>query len=282
MSSKCHHCGSLLSPTEVKDGWCDSCGKRIPNYVTTEASASGALPASTQQARTTGYRMDSRRDLLSWGGVCAGLDQMVVAVFLTVLSIPVFLLSSAWVGTPAVVLRSLLLFAVLFAAGLAVAGQLSACRAPDDSGARGLAIGAVLCLVLNLILLAMLPLLGDNVQFQGRSGLSPNVITFLGYLVQGLQLLQFVLFQLFLRQTAASLGGLMLARNVVVFLIVSLVIWVGTLIALHTPTVLHWLAAVNPKEDLLWTGVALLEAWLLWFSILVLLVSRTITRTLSS
>ncbi len=280
MSSKCPHCASLLSASEIKEGWCDSCGKRIPSYATTETSPSSGLPASTQKSRMTDYRTASRRDLLNWGGVCAGLDQMAFAVLLTMLSIPLYLLSSEWVGAFAGTLRLLLLFAVLFAAALVVAGQLSLCRAPSESDARVLAIASVLCMVLNLVLLALLPVVGENLHLPGQAGLSPEVLTFLGYFLQGLQLLQFVLFVLFLRQTAASLSSPVLARNVVLFLVVSLLLWVGTLIALHSPTVLQWLAA-GLKESLFWTGVALLEGWLLWFSILLFLVSRTIISTVS-
>lgn len=33
----CPHCHAALSPTELTDGWCESCGKRLPPFVLEQA-----------------------------------------------------------------------------------------------------------------------------------------------------------------------------------------------------------------------------------------------------
>jgi hypothetical protein len=37
----CIHCGTSVSHTEIKDGWCDSCGKKIPYSVQSAAKKAG-------------------------------------------------------------------------------------------------------------------------------------------------------------------------------------------------------------------------------------------------
>jgi hypothetical protein len=40
----CIHCGVPVSPTEIKDGWCDACGKKIPYSVQSAAKKANPLP----------------------------------------------------------------------------------------------------------------------------------------------------------------------------------------------------------------------------------------------
>jgi hypothetical protein len=40
----CLHCNAHVSLTEIKDGWCDSCGKKIPYSIQSEAKKAKALP----------------------------------------------------------------------------------------------------------------------------------------------------------------------------------------------------------------------------------------------
>ena len=42
---KCLHCSTQVSIGEIKDGWCDSCGKKIPYSIHSEAKKMGALAA---------------------------------------------------------------------------------------------------------------------------------------------------------------------------------------------------------------------------------------------
>jgi len=40
---KCLHCGAPVTAREIKEGWCDTCGKKIPYSIQCEAKRSGAL-----------------------------------------------------------------------------------------------------------------------------------------------------------------------------------------------------------------------------------------------
>lgn len=62
----CPHCDAVLPPQQLADGWCDACGKKIPNHAlaaTTRASArprgvggeEATLPGTTGRPTVAGY-----------------------------------------------------------------------------------------------------------------------------------------------------------------------------------------------------------------------------------
>jgi hypothetical protein len=42
----CIHCDSALTPRDLADGWCDSCGKRLPTAIRPKAIAKGTVAAA--------------------------------------------------------------------------------------------------------------------------------------------------------------------------------------------------------------------------------------------
>ncbi|BBO34372.1 hypothetical protein PLANPX_3984 [Lacipirellula parvula] len=103
-----------------------------------------------------------------------------------------------------------LLFVLVFvgaAIGIIV-GQVRCTNAPQDSGARGLANGAAICMVLNIVL-----------SMAGRGAQLP-ALNLLGSLLSAVG---WILFILFIRQSASYLGNDDLARSAVRFLIFGVV-----------------------------------------------------------
>src|SRR5262245_5977184 len=76
----CFHCSAKVSPREATNGWCDSCGKRLPSWVQVEAKryqSIGTLPhiGGLSPARSRGRR-------LLWGSIFLILLAAVVLVVL--------------------------------------------------------------------------------------------------------------------------------------------------------------------------------------------------------
>lgn len=42
---KCLHCDATVSMREIQDGWCDSCGKKVPDSIQCETRKAKAVPA---------------------------------------------------------------------------------------------------------------------------------------------------------------------------------------------------------------------------------------------
>ena len=61
----CIHCNAALSPRDLSEGWCDSCGKRLPRSARPAAAAIPEAPA----ARTGG----GRKWMLALGGIAFAL-----------------------------------------------------------------------------------------------------------------------------------------------------------------------------------------------------------------
>lgn len=46
----CVHCDATLTPRDRAEGWCDSCGKRLPSDLRTKAVARTGAPAAMPNA----------------------------------------------------------------------------------------------------------------------------------------------------------------------------------------------------------------------------------------
>jgi hypothetical protein len=102
---------------------------------------------------------------------------------------------------------------VVLGAGIGVlVGQALCTNAPQHSGARGYAIGAIVCVALNFIL----SFIGGATQTEALSGIA-GLISLVGN----------ILFILFIRQAATYLGNLELASSAGNFLIFAVCMFVG-------------------------------------------------------
>jgi hypothetical protein len=71
-SAKCPNCAANLPASEIADGWCETCGKRLP----------GAVAVATAPARGSAYRPGRKRPReknITFGGVvvltiCMGIS----------------------------------------------------------------------------------------------------------------------------------------------------------------------------------------------------------------
>ncbi len=45
---KCLHCSASVTLSEIKDGWCDSCGKKIPFSIQSEARKKGDFAVASK------------------------------------------------------------------------------------------------------------------------------------------------------------------------------------------------------------------------------------------
>jgi hypothetical protein len=61
----CIHCDAALTPRDLADGWCDSCGKRLPTTIRPKSTA----PAPAPTARSGG----AGKWVLALGGVAVAL-----------------------------------------------------------------------------------------------------------------------------------------------------------------------------------------------------------------
>ncbi len=75
VDSRCVHCGASCSETTLAEGWCESCGKRIPNSVIPKAITPAARPV---EDRTTGSQIGG---VLLWLGVTAVVISLALVVF---------------------------------------------------------------------------------------------------------------------------------------------------------------------------------------------------------
>lgn len=79
----CLHCSTKLTAKDLSEGWCDSCGKRIPT-MTAPAKKPKAAPAAVPQDESTGI-----------SGVVVWSTGAVIALTLGALAL---LASQAWAG----------------------------------------------------------------------------------------------------------------------------------------------------------------------------------------
>jgi hypothetical protein len=67
----CPHCNARPNESEIADGWCDTCGKRLPSWV-----ASGSRPAT---AATGSAPAASRPRFLPWAVTAVVISGLVAA-----------------------------------------------------------------------------------------------------------------------------------------------------------------------------------------------------------
>jgi hypothetical protein len=79
METTCHemhclHCAAVLPSSDLADGWCSACGKRLPSSIQASRSYAATLPAGDPEAG-----LDLNR--LVCGGVIIVLTCLVAGIF---------------------------------------------------------------------------------------------------------------------------------------------------------------------------------------------------------
>jgi hypothetical protein len=276
-SLTCPSCNHVLTATEVQDGWCDECGKKLPAHLSahvTAAPRSSAVATSGPPPRVT----VSRQDIPGWGTVRAGLAQVIVGGILFGLGflVTVWLESSQDVltaraqGVGLLFLVQLLGLALACGAILFLVGLAMGCAAPE-AGPRGCAVAQVICMVLLYLFYALvLPALLTN-------GVDPNPrLVLIIFQVLGFGQMVFALF--FLRGVAGALGNASLARGILIFMAIALPLAVVENVLAHILP--DRILPVRSGETVAWLFLGSAVAFAVSFLVLAGLARATITRAL--
>jgi hypothetical protein len=171
------HCGHGLTDGEIRDGWCDSCGKRLPGsgaFTAAPVAVAAAVDIEQPQRGSRAYVVD-RSDVLGWGTVRTALAQVVVGAALLAIGLSGILamtfasasrhaqlgpVDDAGAALLSVFLISFLSVTTGLGSILILIGVCTCCGAPASSGAFSWAIGAVACLVISVLLLVFLYVAG--------------------------------------------------------------------------------------------------------------------------
>jgi predicted RNA-binding Zn-ribbon protein involved in translation (DUF1610 family) len=200
----CPMCGELIAAKAVK---CRYCGE--------------VLDRSMRGVIATGGASDAR-----WLKVRAGLDLLYKCIVIIVIAVIIFMIGGAVVaglagggGRDDFPAAMIVLFAigglVMFGAGIgALVGQVKCTNVPEESGAKGYAVGAIVCIVINFL-----------TGFAAGAAQVP-AIGALGNLVS---IIGSILFVLFIRQSASFLGDERLASSAGRFLIFGVIMVLGTI-----------------------------------------------------
>jgi hypothetical protein len=202
----CPACGELIPKKAIK---CRFCGEILDHSMRgVIGSASGAGDVSDP----------------GWFKVRAGLSLLYNCIIIMFITAIVMVIGAMITGgmdvanqggdDPPVVMLILLVIGglvILGAAIGAIVGQVKCTNVPQSSGAHGYAVGAVVCMVVNILL----GMVGGAAQMEALSGLG-SLVSMVGY----------VLFILFIRRSAAYLNDHDLASSAGKFLIFGMVMFV--------------------------------------------------------
>jgi hypothetical protein len=306
----CPNCEHPLTEAELKSGWCESCGKKLPGWLTLgppdrlepaleQPTTAPALPSRV-------VRKGSSEELLQWGAVRSGLGQMILGLILVLAGevaaalqadVTASALRSSQLSGPTMAKQIFTVFtvgAVFVGCVIFGAGTAACASAPADSGTKGLAVCSTVFLVLAVLFLVVYSaaatenqLAEVRAQFQDLNnfGRSPKTelpfreltITVMQLFLLGLHGLQAVFLLLFLRAVAAFFRNWGLAMGTVVYLVFYLlVVSLGTLAVFA----LRSKMLSDPQEYFPMIARAVGAAMAVWFVVVVGLVRGLITRSL--
>jgi hypothetical protein len=306
-SSLCPNCNSVLSTNEITEGWCEGCGKKVPSSAITSPRAN---PSSLAFAEPR-LRLTSRSgDRLGWGTARAGLGVMAAGTALLTVGLLGFVLvnlagsESRGPSRPSTFLQILgILNGALLVIGAAqlLTGMCMGCAVPESSGARGVVVGATVCLGLGILVLLftmMASIENAQVMIENMSRSSsyadpgrmerlapekplPYSEGFLKgvWVVYGIMALATSsCFLGFLLRLATHFNRSGLAVSITLFLIINFCLNVLSLALQFSDGPIKWLAKGGMGLAYLALAVAVLV--LAWFGGLVCAVRRSITATL--
>lgn len=109
----CPHCGHMLSPEEVADGWCGACGKEIPEFALRKARAKRE-PGAARKALAKQQRELERSNV--WNVRVTGLLCFAggIALLIVAAALGVFVLAQG--GQPGYLIGALGVGGILLAA----------------------------------------------------------------------------------------------------------------------------------------------------------------------
>jgi hypothetical protein len=204
----CPMCGEMIAAKAVK---CRYCGEVL------DASMRSFVQSAAGDVGDPGWRR-----------VRSGLATMYYSFFIVIATAIVMLVALAAMGAMgamqqpnadppvAAIIVIVICVLVMLGAGIAIlVGQILCASVPEHSGARGLAIGAAVCMVANILV----GMVGGALQNPAIS-LFGNLISIIGY----------VLFILFIRRAAIYLNDHALASSAVRFIIFCVALFVGFIV----------------------------------------------------
>lgn len=323
----CPGCGKAISAEEKAAGACPGCGKPLPGItsaaVPSRSSVAESAWASPRRRPDNPVRVVAEegddpvvpREVLGWGTVRAGLALTVVGsilffacafVLFTVKGVAVpqavpsvehaqrggLVGERAETNALTVVVGFLGSLGLVAALVLVLAGMCMGCAAPEDSGARGWAIGVSALLALSIVLTVVLAVAATEIHraqvenldrvMSGRPPV-PTVPTWGPYevrlLLYGLcaaAVAAAVFYLLFLRGVARHFHRDSLALGVGCFLAFFGLFCAGVLL-LATQTVEVKLRPAG-GESMLWVVLGALATVSVWFVVLVGMVRGAVTR----
>jgi hypothetical protein len=309
MPLNCLHCKSPVSQQEIDAGVCDICGKPPrdagPGVESAFRRGTGGPTAGEggSARRESAPRPRAGGDaVLGWGTTRAALGLIAFATFIALILgvVGIILVVQDIKISEAENWLLVLGAAAIFAGAQVVSGIFMGTAVPEEAEARGWAIATCLCLIALFGVVVWIYVAAEqnhralqrsfNAPFDPRVGFVQPTLPWtdeffkvLRYVGQGLAISLGLCWGLYLRQVASSLRRPTLALGITFYVIVSLLLGIGTIVLqvvdLSAVPALANLMKGNEPYVVLGTW-GLFELMTLWYLFLVLGVRRAVTSTL--
>jgi hypothetical protein len=202
---RCPMCGEMIATSAIK---CRFCGEVL------DKSMQGLLLGSGDASDPAWRKVRSGLAMIYYCIVTIVLVAIVIAIGAVAVSAVVGGGGGGEPPMPAIIVLSLGGMVIIGAAIGILVGQALCASVPQHSGARGFAVGAIICVVLNFAL----SFISGATGIEALSGIA-GLISIVGN----------ILFVLFIRQAARYLGNQQLADSAVKFLIFAVALFGGAI-----------------------------------------------------
>jgi len=228
MLHNCPKCGIHLTPRERDAGACDLCGASLSSI--TSKSHSAPVPMSDSSSSRIVHRTQfTPAQMLLWSTARTGMLLMMAGLIMLLSSIVMIylLIAAGSNGGPFDQgFSQVLLIGMMWAAGMLLTAPFLATAAPEESGARGWAIGSAACIILSLLGVVAVSMASNRSFDHNESMSARDSAKTIGYVVQVTTVLAGVFWSLFLYRTASVVGRPALATGVLVMLAASILNYV--------------------------------------------------------